>query len=93
VDDERLAGRTGQLDLRLERALLVGARRVVAKVVQARLADGDAAGVLRERLQLRAIGLVEAGGRWGGGRALPAGGRGDRPPAAPRGTSCRSCRP
>ena len=48
VDDERLAGVARELDLGEEGALLVGARRAVAVVVQAGLADRAAARVLRE---------------------------------------------
>ena len=60
VDDQRLARRLRQLDLRVERTLLVGARRVVAEVVQAGLADGRAARVGGQRLQVGEVGVVEA---------------------------------
>ena len=50
-----------RLDLRLERALLVGRRRAVAVEVQAGLADRDAALVRGERLELGEVGVVEAG--------------------------------
>ena len=52
VDDERLAELARELDLRGERALLVGARRVVAVVVEPGLADREAARVARELGQL-----------------------------------------
>ena len=52
VDHERLARRARELDLRVEGALLVGARRAVAEEVQAGLADRGAAGVGGELLEL-----------------------------------------
>ena len=52
VDDERLAELAREADVGGERALLVGARRVVAVVVQAGLADRGAARVARELAQL-----------------------------------------
>jgi hypothetical protein len=45
VDDQRLPGFPGKRDLCGERALLVGARRVVAVVVQTGLADRPAGGM------------------------------------------------
>jgi hypothetical protein len=45
VDHERLGGLARQLDLRLERRVLQVARGAVAVVVEARLADRDAARV------------------------------------------------
>ena len=69
VDDERLAGRARELDLGVERALLVGARRVVAEVVQARLADRAAALVRGERVRVGEVGRRRSPRRgWGGGR-------------------------
>ena len=50
VDDERLAGLAGELDLRRKGPLLVLARGVVAVEVEAGLADGDALLVRDERL-------------------------------------------
>jgi len=61
VDHERLGQLARQLDLSLEGALLVGARRAVAIEVQTGLADRDAALVHCERLQLCEVGLIEAG--------------------------------
>ena len=52
VDDERLAELAREPDVGGERALLVGARRVVAVVVEAGLADRDAARVAGQRAQL-----------------------------------------
>jgi hypothetical protein len=63
VDDERLADRPRQLDLRSERPLLVRLRRVVAVVIEAGLADGHALRVRGERRELGQIGVVEPGGR------------------------------
>ena len=56
VDDERLPELARDLDVVAERALLVGARRVVAVVVEPGLADRQAAGVrARARGPLRVI--------------------------------------
>ena len=63
VDHERLAGLARELDLRRERALLVGARRGVAVEVEAGLADRHAALVRGQRAQLGQVGVVEALGR------------------------------
>ena len=70
VDDERLAELAREADVRGERALLVGARRVVAVVVEAGLADRGAARVAGELAQLvrdrvgvarRVVGVVADG--------------------------------
>ena len=63
VDHERLAAIAGERDLRGECACLIGARRAVAVVVEARLADRHATLVFGQRAQLREIGGVEASGR------------------------------
>ena len=60
VDDQRLAGGAGEVDLGVEGALLIGARRVVAEVVQAGLADRAAARMLRELLEVGERRGVEA---------------------------------
>ena len=65
VDDERLAELARELDVGGERALLVGARRVVAVVVEAGLADRAAARVARELAQLVGDRVVVAGGAVG----------------------------
>ena len=65
VDDERLAGLARELDLGEERALLVGARRAVAVVVEAGLPDRAAARVLRELGELGRRRVVEALGAVG----------------------------
>ena len=65
VDDQRLAGGAGQLDLGLERPLLILARRVVAVVVEAGLADRHALLVAGQRLELGEVGVVEAGASLG----------------------------
>ena len=62
VDHQRLAELARQLDLRAERALLVGARRVVAVVVEAGLADRQAARVGGELAQLVCDRVRVAGG-------------------------------
>ena len=65
VDDDRLAELGGELELRLEEAPLRVVRRVVAEVVEPRLADGDGALVRRaarasssRRSRVRAAGVV-----------------------------------
>ena len=63
VDHQRLADRARQRDLGPEGALLVVARRVVAVVVQAGLADRHALGMGGQRFQLGQVGVVEPGGR------------------------------
>jgi hypothetical protein len=65
VDDERLGELAGDLDLRAEGPLLVGARRVVAVVVQPGLADRAAAGMRRELAQVLGDGVVIPGGEVG----------------------------
>ena len=65
VDDERLARRAGEVDLGVEGALLVGARRAVAVEVQAGLADGHAAVVAGELGDLVERRVVEARGEVG----------------------------
>ena len=54
-----------ELDLRRERALLVGPGRSVAVVVEPGLADRDAPRVRGQRLELRKVGVVEAGRLFG----------------------------
>ena len=62
VQEHRLADAARQLELAVERRALRGARREVAEVVEAALADGDHLAVAHELLELCRAAGIELGG-------------------------------
>ena len=62
VDDDREPDPPGDIDLRLERAPLVGARRVVAEVVEAGLADRADRRIGGHALEALDVSVGEPGG-------------------------------